>query len=372
MDASNRIIVSTRKGLFIYERGHTGWQITERAFLGDNVTYTLHDTRDGALYAALHLGHFGDKLHTSVDGGKKWEELACPAYPEMPEGYVEPPNPMSNKPAPWSLQLLWCLAAGADSQPGRLYAGTSPGGLFVSDDHGRSWAINQPLWMHPKRPGWFGGGYDWPGIHSVCVDPRDPSTVRLGVSCGGIWETNDDGRTWTQRAHGMRADYAPADQAYEPDTQDAHLLVQCPAAPECFWVQHHNGIFRSTENGRRWTEITNVEPSGFGFAVAVHPNDPDTAWFAPATKDETRMPVNGQLVINRTTDGGKTFTALTHGLPQVDAYDLVYRHALTIDRTGPSLAFGSTTGNLFISDDAGDHWTQLSSTLPPIHAVSFG
>lgn len=371
MQASSRLVVSTRKGLFVFERGGGGWQIAERAFLGDNVTFTLCDPRDGVLYASLHHGHFGDKLHTSTDHGKTWQELTCPAYPPMPDGYVEPPNPMTNEAAPWSLKLLWCLAAGADSQPGRLYAGTIPGGLFVSDDHGQSWTLNQALWMEPKRPGWFGGGYDWPGIHSICVDPRDPSTVRVGVSCGGVWETNDDGQTWTQQAHGIRADYAPHGQESIPDTQDAHLMVQCVGRPECFWIQHHNGIFRSTQDGRQWVEVKNVKPSGFGFAVAVHPNDPDTAWFAPAIKDEHRIPVDGRLVINRTTDGGQTFTALTHGLPQQDAYDLVFRHGLVVDGTGQTLAFGSTTGNLFVSDDAGDHWTQLSSTLPPIHAVAF-
>ena len=71
-----------------------------------------------------------------------------------------------------------------------------------------------------------------------------------------------------------------------------------------------------------------MKPSAFGFAVAVHPDRPETAWFVPGVSDEKRYPVDGRVVVNRTTDGGKTFETLTDGLPQSHAYDLVFRHAL--------------------------------------------
>ena len=137
------------------------------------------------------------------------------------------------------------------------------------------------------------------------------------------------------------------------------------------WVQHHNGIFRSTDAGANFTEISGVKPSVFGFAVAVHPADADTAWFVPSVKDEKRYPSEGRVVVNRTRDGGKTFQTLTQGLPQVHAYDLVYRHALDVDETGDRLAFGSTTGSLWLSENAGDSWQTWSLNLPAIHAVRF-
>ena len=105
------------------------------------------------------------------------------------------------------------------------------------------------------------------------------------------------------------------------------------------WVQHHNGIFRSTDGAATWSEITDVKPSTFGFPVAVHPRDPNTAWFVPAVKDEKRYPAGGCVVVNRTRDGGKTFETLTRGLPQKHAYDLVFRHALDVDESGDRLAF---------------------------------
>jgi photosystem II stability/assembly factor-like uncharacterized protein len=109
----------------------------------------------------------------------------------------------------------------------------------------------------------------------------------------------------------------------------------------------------------------------FGWAVAVHPTDGDSAWLVPAAKDEKRVPVDARVVVARTRDAGKTWTMLTRGLPQNSAYDIVYRHALDIDGSGNRLAMGSTTGSLWATDDGGDSWTCVSNHLPPIYAVRF-
>jgi ribosomal protein L20A (L18A) len=195
--------------------------------------------------------------------------------------------------------------------------------------------------------------------------------VAVAISSGGVWITEDLGKSWTPFTKGMRADYAPPELVEAPESQDPHRMVQCPGAPDSWWIQHHNGIFRSTDNARSWTEITGVKPSVFGFPVVVHPKEPDTAWFVPAIKDERRIPAEGKVVVNRTRDGGRTFETLHRGLPQAWAYDLVYRHALDLDATGERLAFGSTTGSVWVSENQGDEWITLAEHLPPVHAVLF-
>jgi hypothetical protein len=364
---SDPLIVSTRKGLFRVARRSGGWAVESVDFLGDNVTLTLADPRDGRCYAALDHGHFGVKVHRSTASG--WEEVATPAYPPKPEGLEE--NDMWGRPVPWSTARIWALQPGGANQPGVLWCGTLPGGLFRSADHGESWEIVRSLWDHPGRKRWMGGGADLPGIHSVVVDPRDADHVWIAVSTGGIWFTEDGGASWMLRGEGMRADHVPPELVHDPIAQDVHCLAQCAAQPERMWVQHRNGIFVSSDAGRNFTEITGVQPSTFGFPVAVHPTDPDTAWFVPGVKDEKRIPLDGRLVVTRTRDGGRSFETLTNGLPQVHAYDLVYRHALAIDRTGDRLAFGSTTGGLWVTEDQGNQWTEITHTLPPIHAVTF-
>jgi len=169
----------------------------------------------------------------------------------------------------------------------------------------------------------------------------------------------------------MYAEYMPPERREDPVIQDPHRLVHCPAAPDSLWVQHHNGVFRSTDGGESWREITAIRPTKFGFAVAVHPADPDRAWFVPAVKDECRIPAEGAVVVARTTDGGSSFIQLRDGLPQRHAYDLVLRHALDIDGSGDWLAFGSTSGHLWLSGDQGERWQLTAGHLPPIYALRF-
>ena len=366
---AKRILVSTRKGLFELGRGRGGWVIKQDQFLGDNVTLALHDRRDGTDYAALNHGHFGIKLHRRDKGKKTWKEIATPKYPAKPEGLVDLDG--WGKPVNWTTQLIWALEPGGPKQKGVIWCGTMPGGLFRSPDRGETWELMETLWRHPDRNKWLGGGADIPGIHSICVDPRDENTVRVAISCGGVWVTHDGGKSWAQSAHGMKFDDGPASEIESPDAQDPHMMVQCAADPTKLLVQHHAGIFKSVNDGKKWTQVK-AKPSSFGFGVVVHPADANTVWFVPGIKDEKRIPVDGALVVTRTRDGGKTFKSLKKGLPQKSAYDVVFRHGLAIDDSGECLVMGSTTGNVWVSEDQGDSWQQVSSTLPQVYAVRFG
>lgn len=358
---SERLLVGTRKGLFIFER-RDGWRVVATAFMGDPVSMVLHDRRDDTLYVALNLGHFGVKLHRSTDRGASWQAIAVPQYPEQP---ADAPGPA------WTLQQVWSLEAGGTGQPGRLWAGTLPGGLFRSDDCGDSWELQHSLWDRPERAEWFGGGADHPGIHSICIDPRDPRCLTVAVSCGGLWRSEDDGAGWRLLGEGLHAAYMPPERAADPNIQDPHRVVQCPAAPEVLWMQHHNGIFRSTDGGARWQPVAPTTPPRYGFPVVAHPSDPDTAWFVPAQADESRYAPDGAVCVHRTRDGGKSFEELRAGLPQQHAYHLVYRHALDLDASGEQLAMGSTTGGLWASADGGERWEALGLHLPPIYVVRF-
>ena len=367
-----RILVASRKGLFTLSPEGGEGRITSHVFTGDPVTAVLHDPRDMTLYAALNLGHFGVKLHRSDDQGSNWKEIAAPAHEE--EKGKPPPDPMSGEWPPKkegpSVEMIWTLVPGGADQPGTIWAGTLPGGLFRSDDKGESWSLNRSLWNQPSRPHWFGGGYDSPGIHSVLVDPRDSARITLGISSGGAWISADGGATW-ENGTGMRNAYMPPDKAYDPVAQDPHRLAHCPAAPDTVWCQHHNGIFRSTDGARTFTEIEAEAPSRFGFAVAAHPKDPETAWFIPAVKDEFRYAVDARMAAMRTRDGGQTFEVFTDGLPQENCFDLVYRHGLDVDARGECLAMGSTTGHLWLGEGGGTRWRQLQGHLPPIYQVAF-
>lgn len=356
------LLVGTRKGLFVMERGEQGWRIGKPHFPGEPVTQVLVDPHDGTWYVAQRLGHFGVKLKRSSDRGSNWEEVAAPAFPAKPtEG------PWKDDPTPWSVDLIWSLEAG----PGKLYAGCIPAGLFVSEDRGASWTLVESLWDREERKEWMGGGYDHAGIDSICVDPRDAQHLTTAVSCGGVWQSHDGGGTWANTSQGLKATYMPEERQGDANIQDVHRMEMCAARPDAFWIQHHCGIWRSTDAARTWEGIAAPQPSGFGFAVVAHPSDPDRAWFAPAHSDAMRVPVDGRMVVTETRDGGKTFVTHSEGLPQQDAYHLVYRHGMAGSADGRSLAMGTTTGGLWVSGDEGASWVCVSRDLPPIAVVRF-
>jgi photosystem II stability/assembly factor-like uncharacterized protein len=356
----NTILLGTRKGLIAYTMKKNRWEVENVSFEGAPVSIAYADPRNGTWWASLDYGHWGVKLHRSHDRGKTWEEITAPAYPE---GEVIKDN------IPATTRYIWAMAHGGNNFPSRLWIGTDPGGLFMSEDAGNSFRLVESLWKHPTRKdGWFGGGRDQPGIHSIIVDPRNEDRIHVAISCAGVFESTDAGKTWAIRNKGMRAEFLPdpnAETGYDP-----HILVAAPTNPDVLWQQNHCGIFRSTDGALNWIDIGQPEgPARFGFAIAVAEDNPDQAWVAPADSDMIRTSIKGALCICRTDDGGKTWKRLSKGLPQENCFDITYRHALAT--SGDAVAFGTTTGNFFISPDRGENWQTINNYLPMIHSVQF-
>jgi hypothetical protein len=355
------MLLGTRKGFIAYHFQNGNWIVENLSFEGIPVSIAYADPRNGDWWACLDHGHWGVKLHYSKDRGKTWIETTAPAFPEGEE---------VKDGVPTTTRYIWAMSQGGNKYPSKLWVGTDPGGLFVSEDGGKDFQLVESLWKHPTRKtGWFGGGRDLPGIHSIVVDPRDENHIYIGISCAGVFETTDAGRSWLIRNKGMRADFLPDPNA--ETGHDPHLLVAAPTDPDILWQQNHCGIFYSNDGAKNWQEVSQPEgPARFGFAIAVADDDPNQAWVAPANSDEDRTAVKGALCICRTDDGGKTWKDFRKGLPQENCFDIVYRHALA--GSGDSLAFGTTTGNLFFSSDRGESWRVLNNYLPMVYSVGFG
>ncbi len=394
---SDRLILGTRKGAVILDRLNGGWTPRPISHPGVPVCYACADPRDGTLWAALDHGHWGSKLSRSTDDGKTWADSGQVKYPEgaryvegwvpAPEGEATPdetPKAPNYKDA--KLLKLWVIGFGGTDQPGRIYVGTIPGGLFVSDDGGDGFELNRPLWNHESRGGdlfngetdgsryWFGtpasmeSGEFAAGIHSIVVDPRDSNRILVAVSCAGVIETMDGGQTWHGRNKGMVNDHLP-----DPEAEwghDPHFITLCKGQPGHVWQQNHVGVFYSSNGAQQWKRVSGPDKGvHFGFAVAADDADGSTSWVVPGKSDQERMAIDGSLFVGRTQDGGQTWEQLREGLPQHNAHDTVYRHAL--DASGRRLAFGSTTGNLYVSEDGGESWHCAGNNFPPIYSVRF-
>jgi len=226
-----------------------------------------------------------------------------------------------------------------------LLIGTVPGGLFISNNGGESFQLMKGLWDHPTRKEhWFGGGMDYPGIHSIIVDPDDNHHFYVAISCAGVFETSDGGKTWKAVNKGLKADFLPNPHA--EIGQDPHLLVACSSNPKVLWQQNHCGIFRTSDGAQTWIDISSrTGEANFGFAIAADDTNDQLAWFVPAMSDEMQVAINNSLCVCRTENGGRSSETFSKGLPQGSAFDITYRHALAQDQN--NLAFGTTTGNLY-------------------------
>ncbi len=349
-----KLLLGTSKGLLVYEKRRRGWHCDKICFLGMPVSMIYANPYSDTWFAGLPHRHWGQKLHRSDDFGKTWQPIAAPKYPA---------DALLRNGKPASLKSIWCMEQISTSQ---YFLGTEPGGLFVGTKSG-DFQLVKSLWEHPTRQQlWFGAGKDEPFIHSIVVDPRDAQHIYIAVSCGGVFETKNGGATWIARNVGLKATYLP-----NPTVEaghDPHLLLLCKSNPDVLWQQNHCGVYRSTDGGQFWEDVSDVENGVYyGFALAIDHENPLRAWVIPAVSDEIRVAHDLSLSVRRTDDGGKTWATLRKGLPQKHCFDIVFRHSL--DRCDKTLVFGTTTGHVFASENDGEDWKAIAKHLPKVDSV---
>ena len=368
------LLVATRKGAWFFhgDGNRKTWRSDGPHFLGHIIHHLVLDPRDGrTLLAAASTGHLGPTLFRSTDFGKHWTEAARPpAFKKMPEG-----GPESQKAR--SVHHTFWLAPAHASEPGVWYAGTSPQGLFRSEDGGITWSEFSGLGDDPQYRAWMGGGQDGtpdgPMLHSIIVDPRDPRHLYFAMSSGGVHETRDGGAHWTPLIDGMEV--VAGFDAGNMTFHDPHCVRMCPSNPDRLYQQNHCGIYRLDRPATRWTRIGKAMPKkvgDVGFPMVVHPRDDARAWVLPMDGQTVwpRTSVEGKPAIYATADAGKSWTRLDKGLPRRDAWWTIKRQAFAADRGAPvGLYFGTTSGELWASTDEGRKWGPIARHLPEIYAV---
>jgi photosystem II stability/assembly factor-like uncharacterized protein len=346
------LLVGTRKGAFVLEsEDRADWSVRGPYCEGWPVYHAVWDEAGGAILAAAASEWHGSGVWRSTDLGETWQLSS--------EGLTHPADESVK------LSKLSNLTAAH----GRVLAGGEAVGLWESRDGGVAWSRLATLAGEPGSDEWNDPANQPPGhlgLSATIPDPDDPARFFAIVQGVGMYETTDDGATWTPRNRGLRADWP---REHEEIGFCIHKLVRS-ADPQRLYQQNHVGMHRSDDNGLSWTEITEGLPTEFGFAAAAHPHDRDSFYVIPLDPGHTRCMPDGEAAVWRTSDGGSSWRRLSEGLPQRDAYVGVLREGMAIDAHDvPGLYFGTSTGQVFASADEGESWREVASYLPAISSV---
>jgi photosystem II stability/assembly factor-like uncharacterized protein len=336
------LLIGTLKGLFRVEKRNRKWEIDFLGFGGQSV-YTIAKSKN-KLWATPFSEWTGAKIVWSVNGGSLWNLT--------PEPLTFP------KDTGVTLENVWQFTA--DSR-GRLFCGVQPAALFISDDDGETWELCRGLWNHPHREKWE-PGFGGLGLHTIL--PISEKLWVVAVSTGGVYRTEDAGETWNACNHQI---IAPFLREKMPDFgQCVHKIAVDPTNSSLMMLQHHWGVYRSTDAGKNWENVgENKLPSDFGFACVM--NASKTAFVIPIKADSERVFPEGKMRVYRTEDAGETWKPLSKGLPQKNVYDCVLRDNFHADKS--DLAFGTTGGKVYFSSDNGDSWEIAAEHLPRISCV---
>jgi len=362
------IFVGTRKGLFLLRSDalRSTWKLEGPHFLGHVIHHVVLDPRDRrTLLVAARTGHLGPTVFRSTDLGRNWREAEQPpAFPKVEGGLA--------------VEHVFWLTPGHPSRRDSWYAGTSPQGLFRSDDGGVTWRSIEGFNANAMRNRWASGDGtpDGPTLHSILVDPRDARHLYFGMSSGGVFESTDEGRSWRPLNGGLLADFLP--DPHPEYGQDPHCIVLHPERPDRLYQQSHCGIYRLDRPGDTWVRIGDNMPrdvGDIGFPIVVHPQDADTAWVFPmdGTSVWPRTCPGGRPGVYRTTDAGRTWKRQSAGMPGRQAWWTVKRQAMTSDAADPvGLYFGTTSGEIWASADEGAHWRLIAAHLPEVYSLTAG
>jgi photosystem II stability/assembly factor-like uncharacterized protein len=361
-----RVLVGTRKGAFVLtadgKRQH--WDVSGPLFAGWEMYHVAGSPADpDRLYASQSSGWFGQLIQRSNDGGTTWEQVGSRfEYDGVPGTHQW----YDGTPHPWEFARVWHLEP-SRTDPDTVYAGVEDAALFRSVDGGQEWQELSGLRGHSSGAAWQPGAGGM-CLHTIVLDPVDPQRIFVAISAAGAFRTDDGGVTWRPINRGLRSDGIP-----DPDAEVGHCvhrIAMHPSRPEVLFMQKHWDVMRSDDAGESWHEISGDLPSDFGFPIAVHPHEPDTAYVVPIKSDSEHFPPDGRLRVYRSRAGGDEWEPLTEGLPQSNCYVNVLRDAMAVDSLDPcGVYFGTTGGQVYASADSGDSWAPIVRDLPAVLSV---
>ena len=331
------ITIGTAKGAYIVDEQFGMQQFG--VFPGWKVT-AWNRAAGGSLIAALASNWFGASLQRS-DDGTDWQPISDgPSYPEGRE-----------------LNQIWTITTAGD----RIYAGVDVAGLFFSEDDGDTWREVPALNDWPTRAEWM------PGLGGLCAHHvlSHGDRVVVGISAVGMFVSDDGADSFEKRDIGVTKIAGDGDDVEAG--RCVHSIVADDADPDRIWRQDHSGVYRTADAGRSWTRIESGLPSTFGFPIG-RDRESGRLFVVPMESDENRVSAEGRFRVFRSDDDGDSWQVSGTGWDDSPSFDTVLRNAMATDGRG-TIVVGTTGGNLWATQDAGETWDRADLQLPRILSV---
>jgi hypothetical protein len=361
-----RVLVGTRKGAFVLtsDGKRKRWDVSGPHFAGFEIYHVAGSPADpNRLYASQSSSWFGQLIQRSDDGGITWTPVGnkfdYDGVPGTHQWYDGTPHP-------WEFKRVWHLEPSL-TDPDTVYAGVEDAALFRSADGGLNWEEVSGLRKHGSGARWQPGAGGM-CLHTIILDPSNPSRIFIAISAAGAFRTDDGGKNWQPINQGLTSQYIP-----DPTAEVGHCvhkIAMHPSRPDVLFMQKHWDVMRSDNAGDVWREVSGNLPTDFGFAIDVHAHEPETIYVVPIKSDSEHYPLDGKLQVYRSRSGGGEWEALTKGLPQENCYVNVLRDAMAVDSFDEcGVYFGTTGGQVYASTNAGDSWEPIVRDLPAVLSV---
>jgi photosystem II stability/assembly factor-like uncharacterized protein len=326
---SPEVLVGTREGIAIVERQGSAWRVAQRALTDRHISAIIMEPQSGLIFS----GAFHGGVHVSADDGRTWEPRSA--------GLTQ--------------NNVYSLASQRINGQVRVFAGTEPAHLFVSDDLGLHWNEIASLRSVPSVPKWsFPAPPHIGHVKHINFDPENPAIIYASVEVGGLLRSTDGGEHWEE---------------FPSLYEDVHRLMIHPTDAKFLYAVTGRGLYVSPRWGAEWQQWTNREdeiggyPDGFVF----RPSDPKLLFMtaahdAPGTWRTTHF---AGARVSRSKDGGRTWEILRNGLPDRLQASI---EAFCLEEAPDSTAIlaATTAGEIFYSEDLGERWNKIVSGLAPI------
>lgn len=355
--------------ILVSDKDRKKWKRIGPFLKGESVNCVKYDPRSRTLYAATHT----NGVFVSKDFGKTWKQS----------------NNGLHVKKTWTLEF-------DPHYKNTLYVGTQYGHLFKSTNMGVSWDEVSGLFSAPKRSEW---GVDWGMgtvglcIHTIKMDQSQKDRFYVVSSGAGPYRTDDGGNNWSLLDNGVKttcdSEWATIDFTGSGENDPSknlekhlaevhrctHKLAVSVKNPGTIYQQNHCGVYKSSDSGQTWADISPGRTLRHGFPLAlIESENGGTLLTIPAYQGgpckEHNSCIKGELAVYRTGDAGKSWERLTKGLPKKN-HTCILRDAMSLDPLDPAgIYFGTTTGQVYASTDMGEQWSLLASDVGRVQGIN--